>query len=299
MKIQIILGAAFSVMASAALAEVPGPLITPEWLAANGDSVVVLDVRKDAATFMDAGHIPGAILVEYGQINMDMDVDGVTLKQMVPSGDAFSTLMQASGVSNDSSVVIVGGGNSTDDVTLTTRLYWVLNYYGHEDVAILNGGTAAWVADERDLSEDFSDDTPGTFVASAPHDEIRATTAEVAMASESGSAGIYDARGLDQYIGLRHKEGFVLEAGHIPGATLASSSIFLMKSGPKAFEDSTKVIAALKALGNEGDTIAYCNSGQYSSTLWFLMHEVAGNDAARLYDGSMHAWTQTGQKVVQ
>lgn len=287
------------VMATTAMAEVPGPLVSTEWLTQNADSVVVLDIRKETMSFMDVGHIPGAILVDYNQLNGTMDVDGVTLKQMVPQADTFSALMQASGVSNDSSIVIASIGSDMNQVTRATRLYWVLKYFGHDDVAILNGGTASWIADGGDLSDDFSDETTGSFVAGPGRDDIIASTDQVAAASQAGDIAIFDARGLDQYIGLRYKQGFVLEAGHIPGAMLASSSIFFSQSGPKMFEDPSKIIAGLAALNTGGEAIAYCNSGQYSSALWFLMHEIAGNDQARLYDGSMHAWTNLGQTVVQ
>ena len=109
-----------------------------------------------------------------------------------------------------------------------------------------------------------------------------------------GSTPLFDARGLDSYIGLRTKKGFVTKSGHIPGAQLATSAIFLAKKGPKKFESSEKISAALSTLHADGEAIAYCNSGQYSSALWFMMHELAGNEKARLYDGSMHAWTQSG-----
>lgn len=299
MKLKSIITALFCLTTTGALAEVPGPLVSTEWLAENGSDVVLLDIRKDTATYMDAGHIPGAILVDFGQLNGEMDVSGVTLKQMVPQADAFAALMKASGVSNDSSIVITSLGKNTNHVTQATRLYWVLKYFGHDDVAILNGGTAKWIADERELSQNFSDETMGEFASGTPRDSIRATTAQVAAASESGSSALFDARGLDQYVGLRYKEGFVTEAGHIPGAVLASSSIFFAQKGPKTFEATSKIVAALGALNTDGKAIAYCNSGQFSSALWFMMHELAGNDQAQLYDGSMHAWTQTGQMVVQ
>lgn len=296
-KLNVIAAGFLCVSATAAFADVPGPLVTTEWLSDNSADVVLLDVRKVTETFMDVGHIPGATLVNYGQINGTLDVDGVTLKQMRPEASDFSALMQASGVNSDSTIVITFGGDTTDQVTQATRLYWVLKYFGHEDVAILDGGTAQWVANENALSDDFSDEVVGNYVAGAPHDELLATTEQVAEASANGTAGIFDARGLDQFIGLRYKQGFVLEAGHIPGASLATGSIFQANSGPKVFESSAKIIAGLAALGAEGDTISYCNSGQYSSSLWFMMHEIAGIEGARLYDGSMHAWTNTGQMV--
>ena len=299
MKIKIGLLAMAMMVSTSASAKVPGPLVSTDWLSKNTKNVVMLDIRKDTPSYSDKGHIPGANLVAYKKLNGKMTVNGVTLKQMVPSADAFSALMNKSGVKNDSSIVIISRGEKPDHVFQATRLYWVFKYFGHNDVAILNGGTAQWAKEKRPMSKDFADDVAGTYKAGAAHDEIRATTDQVAMASKDGSSMIYDARGLDQYVGLRYKKGFVKTAGRVPNAHLATSSIFLAKKGPKTFESIDKIKATLVALKADGPAMAYCNSGQYSSALWFMMHELAGNKKAKLYDGSMHAWTQTGHNTSQ
>lgn len=287
---------------TSALAAVPGPIVSTDWLSKNMGSVVILDVRKDtdSFSFSDKGHIPGAILVSYAEVNGTIKKNGVELRQMVPTAKAFSALMQSRGVNSDSSIVIASRGEKPDHVFQATRLHWVLKYFGHDDVALLDGGTAKWASEERPMTTDFSDVKPGNFTARAARTEIRATTEQVAEASKTRSSTIHDARGLDQYLGMRYKKGFVSKAGHVPSAKLATGSIFISDKGPITFLSSDKIKAAIAGLkADDGNAIAYCNDGQYASGLWFVMHELAGNKKAKLYDGSMHAWTMTGHDTVK
>ena len=130
MKTKSALFAIFCLTSTGALAGVPGPLVTADWLAKNLDKVQILDVRKDTDSYMSTGHIRGARLVNYKKINGTMVVGGVTLKQMVPQAAAFSSLMKASGLNNGSSVVIVSrryqsrSGISGDAAVLGFEIFW-------------------------------------------------------------------------------------------------------------------------------------------------------------------------------
>jgi len=112
---------------AARAAELPAPLVDTRWLAEHLDEVLVLDVRGDPRTYSVpprwhrdrrtgrrylaqlGGHVPGAVLVEYGE----------------------------------EPVVIVTEGLGPGDMTIATRVYWQLKYYGHDNVAILDGGRRA------------------------------------------------------------------------------------------------------------------------------------------------------------
>ena len=285
--------------ASAALAEVPGPLVDPAWLAANKDKVLILDVRKDTKSFTAEGHIPGAILIPWGEVRTTKTEDGVELVGMLPGKEAFNALMQKYGVNNDSSIVIVSRGQNAPQVAFATRLYWQLKYYGHDDMALLNGGLAAWQAAKMPLSQDVAMAPPkGNFTASAERRELLATTADVEKAVKEHSAGLFDARDYGQYLGLFYKKKILTEGGHIPGGKFAGVDSFLAHSGPKTFDPISELQAAMKGIGAEGPSVAFCNTGHMASGTWFVMHELAGNENAALYDGSMHAWTQTGHHAV-
>ena len=77
---------------------------------------------------------------------------GKRLIGMLPDKTAFAALIQAAGVNKDSTVVIVTKGLSAGDMTMATRIYWQMKYYGHDAVAILNGGLAQWLTDGREVA---------------------------------------------------------------------------------------------------------------------------------------------------
>ena len=291
--------AALVLLAPVAVAKVPGPLVDVNWLDANKDKVVILDVRKDVKSFTKEGHIPGAILVPWKKVRATKVVNGVKIKGMLPPREQFEKLMRSLGVNNDDDIVIVTRGHNAPQVAFGTRLYWQLKYYGHDNVALLNGGLAAWKAAKKPVSHDPAPKPkPGNFTARAERREMLATTEDVEKALKEGRANFFDARSFDQYLGLFYKKKFLKEPGHIPGAKFAPTSAFLTHKGPKMFVDAATLKKALAALGaGKKEDVAFCNTGHMASGLWFVMHELAGDANAKLYDGSMHAWTQTGHKA--
>ncbi|HEB95518.1 MAG TPA: sulfurtransferase [Sedimenticola thiotaurini] len=287
-------------LVQSAFAKVPGPLVDTAWLSANKDNVLILDVRKDTKSFTREGHIPGSVLVPWKDVRSKKVVMGKTISGMLPSREQFNALMQKLGADNDSSIVIVTRGHNAPQVNFGTRLYWQLKYYGHDDVAMLDGGFAQWVKDKRKIShEGAKAPAPGNFMASAERTELLATTADVEKAVADKSATLFDARGYDQYLGLFYKKKILTEGGHIPGGKFAAASTFLAHgNGPKTFAPTSLIKKSLAGLGADQEAITFCNTGHMASGLWFVMHELGGNDKARLYDGSMHAWTTTGHPAV-
>lgn len=296
---------------------VPGPLVNTTWLQSHTDQVVILDVRNDVKSFTArpiltrsnrmgnyrvlkvGGHIPGANLVDYAKICFNREVNGKKVEMVAPSKVDFEHMMRAAGVRKDSPVIIVSKGVSGLDLTMATRLYWQLKYYGENDVAILNGGMAKWLVDNLPISFRRSHPSYGNWVAAIGRNDIRASTEDVRKALKDG-VQLVDDRPLSEYMGVM-KKSYVFEKGHIPGAK--DDPISLMTSHGKP--DRWLPIAELRAM-DEGigiktnaPTITYCNRGHLASGGWFVMHELLGDKNVRLYDGSMNAWTlNKGRTVV-
>ena len=294
-------------------AQVPGPLVNADWLAKNKDKVVILDVRKDTESFTAkakeiadtqgsaakkssgidiTGHIPGANLMSWKKVRVKRTVDGVDLIKLVPTKQEMETLMRDHGVNRDSAVVISMKGSKSKNLTFATRLYWQMKYWGHNNVAILDGGTAAWIAAGNEISLDKSSPEKGNWIAKEALPEILATTADVEKAVADGTQ-IIDARTEDYYLGSSQKK-YVFAAGHIPGAKGFSNKLIVHGEKAKTFLPADKVASLMKARGIDPTvaTIVYCDSGHYSTGLWFLMHELMGNKQVKQYDGSMHEWTK-------
>lgn len=313
-----------TVLTLTAFAEVPGPLVDSEWLKANLKDVVVLDVRTDVMSFEEkdapktaavnpcgvgkkpeadekvSGHIPGAVLVPWKEVRAEIKVGGESLEGMLLAGPAFDRLMKASGVSNDSTVVIAHNGEKASDALMATRLYWTMKYYGHDDMAVLDGGTKKWIKAGGEIEYGKSRPGRGKYRASTERKELLATAEDVAKAIEDPDIQLLDNRDLEDFLGLTFhpkltsadRKGHLPEARHWPIGTQVNTK------GIASFYSTDDIKKAAAVLGVDLDkpAITYCWTGGQGSLSWFVLHELLGNQNARLYDGSMHEWTKDASR---
>jgi thiosulfate/3-mercaptopyruvate sulfurtransferase len=322
------LGATFLVFAGhlAQALQVPGPLVDTDWLAAHQDAVVVLDIRKAGKSFAAkpkpvkakageaakkpklnlkrlTGHIPGAVPVPWKKIFSKSKIEGGELKAMLPSQEAFQALMRASGVNADSAVVVVGRAVNVKELAHAARLYFTLKYFGHDNVALLDGGVAKWAKEGRPLAYDVPEPAPGNFSAGAGRPELLASIDEVTQAVQTGSRQLVDGRPQDFYLGLTYMPIFVAPhgKGHLPGAVSWPMVLNADNSGPAVIFDKPvqESVAALQGVELDRPTTAYCNTGVVGALTWFVMREVLGMQDVDLYDGSMHEWSQDETRPVE
>ncbi|MGD8514927.1 MAG: rhodanese-like domain-containing protein [Granulosicoccaceae bacterium] len=314
-KILIVLAIPVVTTAHAATT-LPSPLVETDWLAAHKDKVVILDVRKDVKSFTTspvfktdkktgkqrlvkvAGHIPGAALINYSHIRTSRVIDGKKIDKIIPEKSVFEKLIQAAGVNKDSAIVITSKGLSNLDMTMATRLYWQLKYFGHDNMAILDGGLTQWLRDGHKTSSKVGKTDPGNWVASAQRDEMLASTQEVADAVKTGKVQLVDNRPLSQYLGV-YKKSYVDAKGHLPGAKSFPNELMTGPGGKAKFL-SLKELQSLSETMNvdtNKPSITYCNSGHLASGGWFIMHELMGNKQVQLYDGSLHEYTKTSKEL--
>lgn len=295
----------------------PQPLVETEWLAKNLDEVIILDVRTNKKNFLGeptftlnkktnkqtlarvAGHIPNAKLVLYKHVRGDQKISGKTIKHMAVSGEKFEGLMQNAGVNEDSKIVITTNAESGFDLTMAARMYWQVKYYGHNDVAILNGGTAQWLVDGRKHSREASAIEKGNWKAKDGRAELLATSEDVLAATEDSKAQLVDVRPLGQYLGT-FKSSKAKASGHIPTAKTFPVDLLSSRKAPVKFSPVDELMQLSNALGVDiqKNLIAYCNSGHMASGGWFVFHELLANKNVKLYDGSMHQWTTENRPVV-
>lgn len=243
----------------------------------------ILDVRWQLATgsqrdLYAAGHIPGAVFVD-----LDRDLaapPGPGGRHPLPAADDFERAIRAAGVSADRPVVVYDDAKGLP----AARAWWLLRYFGHPQVTLLDGGLAAWVAAGRPLVE--GEEAPkhrGNFVAQPGGMPVL----DAQQAGEVAAAGVLiDARAPARYRG--ETEPMDPVAGHIPGARnwpmdrmLAADGRML---GPAELAD------ALGDLTRSGAPVgAYCGSG-ITAAHTVLALEVAGVGAAALYPGSWSEW---------
>ena len=153
--IRSILVAALAWLGSAAAQAVtlPGPVVNAQWLSQHQQEVNIVDVRSDPASFSTApvfttdkgtkslatlgGHIPGALLLDFGKARVARTIDGREIKAMLPDQATFQALMRGIGVKAGKPTVIVPEGASGADLDMAARVYWSMKVYGDDHLALL------------------------------------------------------------------------------------------------------------------------------------------------------------------
>ncbi|MDE2156524.1 MAG: sulfurtransferase [Xanthomonadaceae bacterium] len=295
--------------------ELPGPIVSPQWLARHRGEVNIVDVRDDPASFARAprfaagndgntlsamgGHIPGAVLLDFGKVRVTRRIDGRRIQWMLPDRAYFQALIRGIGVQAGRPTVIVPEGVDGNDLDMAARVYWSMKVYGDDRIALLDGGTSGWLRSGMPFATTTSaTSAPGTWTASAPRMRYVATSADVSRAIGHGQ--IVDARPMPFYLGLARKP-MVLAAGHVKGAVDMPPDLRAVVTGGSAHYLTAAQYAGIFRhldIAPHKATITYCNTGHLAAGAWFVLHEIMKNPDVRLYDGSMHEWTTENRPVV-
>jgi thiosulfate/3-mercaptopyruvate sulfurtransferase len=269
------------------------PLVSTQWLADNldRDDVLVVDIRSPFAKsgredYLKA-HIPGAVWSEYpGYWRTDRgDVVGV-----LPSVEKLEAALSELGVSDTKAVVIVPAGTTSSEFGAAARIYWTLKYLGHDAVAILDGGHAAWVAENRPVESGNVVPTGDMFIAE-PRDAYLVQTSDVARKLDS-SAILVDGRPAAQFSG-KEKHSKATRFGRIPDAIGLDQAVFYDETKGRLKDRSEIASLVSPELADKSvEVVSYCNTGHWAATNWFVLHEVLGYENVSLYDESMVGWSQ-------
>jgi len=272
-------------------------LISAEELAEHIDRCLVLDCRHDL-TDAQAGprgfaeaHIPGA-----RHVHLDHDLsgpkDGRTGRHPLPSPEQVRALLAGLGLTDDRQLVLydTAGGSSAG------RLWWMARWIGHDAVAVLDGGLAAW----RRAGFPVSAEPPAPPVAGrlSPRPP-RATLADVAETARAAGAAdrlVVDARAADRYRG--EVEPFDPVAGHIPGSVNRPWSSNVREDG--RFKPGPVLRAEFETLlaGRPASAVIHsCGSG-VSACHNLLAMAHAGLPGAALYAGSWSEWVADRSRPV-
>jgi thiosulfate/3-mercaptopyruvate sulfurtransferase len=260
------------------------PLVSADELGSMIDrpDTVVLDVRwrligpSGRADFDDA-HLPTAVFVDVDtELASPPDHRG---RHPMPAADAFQATMRRAGVSHGSRVVCY----DQSDGTSAARAWWLLRFFGHDAVQLLDGGYDAWVAAGGTVTSDVSSPGQGGFVARAGH---------LALLDAEGAAHIarhgllLDARARERYAGQAEPVDPV--AGHIPGAASAPTVDNVDASGHFLSAGALRQRFADLGAASGGAVATYCGSG-VNAAHQVLALEIAGIPAA-LYADSWSGW---------
>ncbi|MFL5895138.1 MAG: sulfurtransferase [Thermoleophilaceae bacterium] len=265
-------------------------LVETDWVEEhlNDDSIRIVEVDENPALYAEA-HIPGAIGFDWKKDLQD------PVKRDFLGPKEFGELMGSRGISNDNTIVLYGDRNNW----FAAYTYWYFQYYGHDNVKLVNGPREKWISENRPTTQEVPSYESTTFKVSGANDAIRAKRDQVSEAL-GGSHRMVDVRSPQEYSGeLIAMPGYEQEgaqrAGHIPGAKSVPWAQAVREDG--TFKPATELEELYSTKGViDGDTpiIAYCRIGERSAHTWFVLHELLGKGDVRNYDGS---WTEWGNLV--
>ncbi len=226
-------------------------------------------------------HIPGAIYIDWSSDIVDPD-DAVEAQIAPPA--RFAELMGRLGIGDERLVVAYDSHPASQ---FATRLWWALNYYGHREVVVLNGGFPKWKREGRPLDQSIPTYPAATFTP-VVQPQLRATAEEVLGLLGREGVALVDARDQGQYSGkIVRGEG---RRGHIPGALNIPRELIIEPTTGE-FRPNAELQQVFSAAGvaPEQHVVAYCNGGVAATTVLFSL-AMLGYPNLTNYDGSWNEW---------
>ena len=282
-------------------------LVDTNWLAGHliDPGLRIVDARwrgdESSRALYRQGHIPGAIHLDW-HFDLNTTVDGV--RDLLLPPHKFKAVMETAGIGDDTAVVAY----AETDYSGAARLWWALRYYGHPNVAVLDGGLTKWAAEGRPLSTESPQPIPAVFTP-RQQAQLLATADDILTILDDPAAevAIVDTRPAEQHAGQAvwtpagsrylpsgkawvDADGRRLRAGRIPGAiSLPSTENFDAQSWTLLAPDALRKRAASAGLQPDQRVILYCGVGISASMGLFALH-LAGYPDLALYDASWDEW---------
>jgi len=272
----------------------PEVLVTTDWVAehldefqSEDDAYRLVEVDVDTTAY-DAGHAPGAVAWSWESQLCD------TVQRDLASPEAFEALMEDSGISNDTTVVLYGDNHNW----FAAWALWEMKYYGHEDVRLMDGGRALWIEEDRPTVSTVPEPPRGSYSVEGGDTGIRVFAEEVEEMLGQDNIELVDVRSEAEFTGeVIAPEGMSETAqrgGHIPGATNISWSEAVREDGTFRPVEELRTLYEDAGITPDKRTVTYCRIGERSSHSWFVLHYLLGHDRVLNYDGS---WTEWGNRV--
>ncbi len=275
----------------------PGSLVSAEWLAAHLDDprLRIVDIRgyvktqdlgggRQQAEYVGAydeylvGHIPGSVFIDWTVDIVDPDHE---VRAQIAPPERFAAAMSERGIGDDTDVVAVdhSGGH------FATRLWWALKYYGHNRVAVLDGGFNQWQELNFSLTDAIPEVENREFTPQACT-SLRIEANELLGKIHSAESLIVDARDPDQYSGAIRRG---TRGGHLPSAINLWAKSLVNEDGTWKKDDELLEILYTQGIQPGTPVIAYCNGGVTATAVLFALDRI-GHTTWANYDGSWNEW---------
>jgi thiosulfate/3-mercaptopyruvate sulfurtransferase len=269
----------------------PETLVETDWVAANLSRANTRYVEVDVdTTAYGQGHIPGAV-----GWNWKTDTQDAVRRDLLTPED-FQALMESSGISNDTTVILYGDSNNW----FAAYAYWMLKYYGHDDARLMNGGRVKWLAEGRETTTTITQPGAGQYaLPGAPQSELRAMRGFVEESVGRADRALVDVRSAPEFSGELIAPAHLPQegsqrGGHIPGAANIGWGEAVAADGTFKSRAELQELYGSQGVTADKEVIAYCRIGERSSHTWFVLENLLGYPHVRNYDGS---WTEWGSSI--
>ena len=268
----------------------PDVLVETEWVARHVQepNTRLVEVDVDTAAY-DSGHIPSAVGWNWQRDTQD------NLRRDIPNQEQYEDLLSRSGIGEDTNVILYGDHNNW----FAAYAFWLLKFYGHENVRLMNGGRAKWVAEGWPLSTEVTQPAPASYRVKRVSKGLRASRDFVLESLSRANRALVDVRSPREYSGeLLAPENLPQEGaqrgGHIPGAANIPWSQAVQENGAFKSPADLRDLYRSRGITSEKEVIAYCRIGERSAHTWFVLKYLLGYPQVFNYDGS---WTEWGSSV--
>jgi thiosulfate/3-mercaptopyruvate sulfurtransferase len=257
----------------------PDLLVEPDWLQAHAQDANLRIIDCATLEAYRRAHIPGAV-----GLPVHIYIKNPTDETFVMEPQQFKELMERLGVSDDTTVVTYDDNNAL----VAARLWWVLNYYGHTNAKVLNGGWHRWLSEGRPVTFHQTHAAPGSFTPRTNEALICRADALKARVGDP-SLTILDVRSDEEWLGTNSRSN--KRVGHVPGAAHLEWTNLVERDDTRKFKPADEMRRLLRDAGANIDqeVVTYCQGGIRAAHVAFVL-TLLGNDRVRNYDGSMRDW---------
>jgi thiosulfate/3-mercaptopyruvate sulfurtransferase len=267
----------------------PEVLAEPDWLSERRDNPHLRIIDCGDAAAYDRAHIPGAVrlvreedTVEAGSPQWLKEPDD---SLHVLGVEGVAALAERLGISDDTTVVAYDDFNGS----FATRLWWILTYYGHPAIKVLNGGWQRWLDEGRPAT--FREHVPesGRFTP-RPNEAMRIRLDELKARHADPNLQIVNVLPPGMYAGTANPFGNE-RVGHIPGSANLPIEHFFADEGVPTIKPAPELEAVLAEAGlsPSQETIVHCQAG-VRTTMGVFVTTLLGWPRVRAYEASMAEW---------
>jgi thiosulfate/3-mercaptopyruvate sulfurtransferase len=266
-------------------------IVRTEWLAAhlNDPHLRIVDgswhmpqLKRDARAEFEKAHIPGAVFFD-----IDAIADrGNPLPHMLPSATDFARAVGALGIGNSDRVIVY----DVRGIISAARVWWTFRAFGHEAVAVMDGGLRKWRAEGRPIASGLAASTPRIFAARGPRPELVRDLEAMRANVESKQEQVLDARSAGRFTATEPEPRAGLRGGHIPGSINLPYEQLYRSDGTLVPPADMKAVFERAGVDLTKPVATTCGSGITASVLALGLH-LLGHRHVAVYDGS---WTEWG-----